>query len=102
MHAPFLDFQGKGRCMKLKYAFENVDMGDEIVFVPVGEQAQEVHGVLKANSSGKEILDLLQEETTEDEIVEKLSKSYEADRDALVSCVRKTMETLRNEGLLSE
>ena len=33
--------------MKLKYTFEAVDMGDEIIFVPVGDKASEVHGVLK-------------------------------------------------------
>ncbi len=88
--------------MKLKYTFEDVEMGEEIIFVPVGEKAQEVHGVLKANAAGKEILSLLQKETTEGEIVETLSQTYGGGRDTLASYVRKTIEALRNAGLLSE
>ena len=39
--------------MRLKHFFETIDMGDEIIMVPVGASAQQVHGVIKLNESGR-------------------------------------------------
>ena len=69
--------------MKLKYAFEIVNMGEEQVAVPVGENAGNLSGVLKLNPEGAEILDMLKQDTTEDNIVNVLSTKYENDRDEL-------------------
>ena len=67
--------------MKLKYRFENVEMDDEIVCVPVGNGANSVQGVLKTNHEGKEVLDLLQEETTEEAVVNALHTKYSNELD---------------------
>ena len=88
--------------MKLKYDFESIDMGDEIIFVPVGDGARQVHGVLKLNAEGKEILDLLKEKTTEHDIINELSAKYENDRQTLVNYVRKIIHTLQEAGLIEE
>lgn len=88
--------------MKLKYQFETVDMGEEIVAVPVGKDAERIHGVLKLNQSGKEILDLLSKEATEAFIIEKLTKKYDNDHNALSSNVYHFIEELRTLGLIDE
>ena len=88
--------------MKLKYDFESVDVGDEIIFVPVGEGASQVHGVLKLNAEGKEILDLLKENTTETDIINTLSAKYENERQILANYVRKIVHTLQDAGLIEE
>ena len=88
--------------MKLKYTFEAVDMGDEIVCVPVGEGASEMHGVLKINKEGQEILELLKEETTEEQIVNTLAAKYQNDRTVLIEYVRNTIDSLRGAGLITE
>ena len=88
--------------MKLKYSFETVDMGNEIILVPVGEGAEKVHGVVKLNHEGREILELLKEETSEEAIVSSLANKYENDRATLMSYVLKAIENLRNYGLLTE
>ena len=88
--------------MKLKYTFENVNMGDEIISVPVGDGASEVHGVLKMNESGREIMELLQDETTEEKILDYLTAKYENSREELAVNVRETIAKLREAGLIAE
>ena len=81
--------------MKLKYTFEAVDLGDEKILVPVGEDAAQVKGVFKMNPEGAEIVELLKNEVTEEQIVEYLEKKYENDRDSLQRNVRKVVNVLR-------
>ena len=88
--------------MKLKNTFESVDMGDEIIMVPVGKSAEQVHGVLKLNEAGQEIVELLAGETSEEEIVRSLSGKYENDAETLKKYVRQVVETLRSNDLIEE
>lgn len=88
--------------MKLKYTLEAVDMGDEIIVIPIGEGASEVQGVLKINKEGQEILDLLKEETTEEAIVFTLSNKYENDHKELERYVHIAIERLTSAGLLTQ
>lgn len=88
--------------MKLRYVFENVDMGNEIISVPVGDGANNVHGVIKLNKEGKEILELLKEDITEQQIVKKLTEKYENDSATLEKWVSNVIKTLRAANLLEE
>ena len=88
--------------MKLKYTFEAVDMGDEIIFVPVGAGAAEVSGVLKLNAEGQEIADMLKVDTTPEKTVDALAAKYENDRATLAKYVSGVVAQLRDAGLLEE
>ncbi len=88
--------------MKLKYSFEAINMGEEIIFVPVGEGSAQVHGVLKLNPQGQEILELLEKETTIDQIVETLSAKYNNSKNDLVDYVNSVLDVLRDANLLNE
>ena len=88
--------------MKLKGTFEPVDMGDEIVMVPVGKTAGKVQGIVKLDPGGKEILDLLTAYDDEDEVVRELSKKYENDAKTLKAYVSKVAAVLRDNGLTEE
>ena len=88
--------------MKLKYTFESIDMGDEIVAVPVGEGADKVRGMLKLNKEGLEILELLKDDMTEEEILKRLSDKYNNDRDTLITYIRKVTSLLKNADLIEE
>ena len=88
--------------MKLKYTFENVNMGDEIVSVPVGEAANAVRGILKMNNSGKEIIDLLKEDTTEEKILNHLMSKYDNNKDDLLANIREIIDILRKAELITE
>lgn len=88
--------------MKFKCEFETVDMGEEIILVPVGDRASEIHGVLKLNESGKEIVDFLQEDTSLDMIIDSLLTKYKNDRNEITAYVCKTIKKLKAADLILE
>lgn len=88
--------------MKMKCTFEAVDMGSEVIAVPVGNGADQVHGVLKLNKAGLEIVDMLGKDTTTEEIISKLTSKYKNDADTIAKYVRDIVELLRNNNLIEE
>lgn len=85
--------------MKLKYAFETMELDDHIVAVPVGEGAKEFRGVVKLNESAAEIFNLFREETTEEKVVTELQKKHD-DEPNLPVFVHEVVEYLAHEGIL--
>ncbi|MCR4621540.1 MAG: PqqD family protein [Clostridiales bacterium] len=88
--------------MKCKYIFEKMELDGEIVAVPVGESAAELHAVLNVNEEAMRILELLREETTEDGIVAQLLKEYAGEKEEIAGLVSAYIDQLRQEGLLEE
>ncbi len=88
--------------MKSKYTFEKMELDGEIVAVPVGEGAAELHAVLNVNEEAMRILELLQEETTEENIVAQLMKEYEGKKEDIAPLVSAYIRQLFQEGLLEE
>jgi len=88
--------------MKSKYTFEKMELDGEIVAVPVGEGAAELHAVLNVNEEAMRILELLQEETTEENIVAQLMKEYEGKKEEIAPLVSEYIRQLFQEGLLEE
>lgn len=88
--------------MKMKYMFEMVDMGNEVIAVPIGNGAENVHGVLKLNKEALEIVELLRAETTEEQIINTLAGKYENDRQTLSDYVQQVIAVLRNTGLVED
>ena len=86
--------------MKLKTNFEIVDMGDEIIAVPVGEGSEKIRGVLKLNKAGAELLEYITKGMLEGDIVDALSKKYDNDRSTLMSDVQEMIIALKDAGLL--
>ncbi len=88
--------------MKLKCNFENIDMQDEIISVPVGQDANKIQGVLKLNQSGAEIIDILKDNVTIEQIVDKLSAQYRDDKGTLTTYVMTFIDKLKSNGLIEE
>lgn len=89
--------------MKSKYNFEQMELDGEIVAVPVGDNASELHAVLNLNEEAMRILELLKEETTEEKIVAQLQTEYEGStKEEIKPLVRAFVDQLRQEGLLEE
>lgn len=86
--------------MRLKYEFEIVDVGDEKVAVPVGEGADQLHGVIKLNEEGFEIFNLLQDNTTLEEIISLLEKKYSDNSDEIASFVKNFINKLEQINVL--
>ena len=88
--------------MKLKCEFETTELGDEIIAVPVGDNARSFGGVLNLNDSAAAILKLLQKDTTVEKIVSALLEEYEGTTEEMTAVVEKFIDKLRKENLLSE
>ena len=88
--------------MKLKYEFETVDMGDEIIMVPIGQSTEQIHGVIRLNKEGREILDLLTNIISEDEVVDQLTCKYDNDRETIAEYVKSVIAVLRENHLIEE
>ena len=88
--------------MKSKYLFEKMELDGEIVGVPVGESASELHAVLNLNEEAMRILELLREETTEQEVIAQLLKEYDSTKEEIAPLVHEFIGQLRHEGFLEE
>ena len=87
--------------MKLKYHFETVTIGNKLQMIPMGSEA--FNGVITVNETMKDIMDLLVEEHTEDEVVSALLEQYEGvSSEEMLDTVRKICADLRKEGLLAD
>lgn len=75
--------------------------GSNIV-VPVGKAGEIFNGMITLNESGAFFWECLKEETTVDEIVEKILDEYEIDEQTAKQDVEKFINMLRKNNLLDE
>ena len=88
--------------MKCKYMIEKMELDGEIIGVPVGDNASELHAVLNLNEEAMRILELLRDETTEQAVVAQLLKEYDGSEAKIAGAVHSFIDQLRQEGLLEE
>lgn len=88
--------------MKLKYTLEIVNMGDELIAVPVGENASKLQGVVKVNKEGREILEMLNQDVTEEKIVTQLGQTYDNSPEELGVLVHNFICKLKSFDLLDD
>ena len=62
--------------MKLKYELEIMNVNDEIVAVPVGNNASQFNGMIKLNKESKDILELIKKFDNPTDLHEELCKIY--------------------------
>lgn len=86
--------------MKLRCKLEGIDMGDEIIAVPVGSGSSEVKGVLRLNNSANTIVQLLTDEISKEQIVSRLVDDYEDDSKSIDIYVQEVLSLLNDAGLL--
>ena len=86
--------------MRLKYTFDTMDLDNEIVAIPIGEGADQYHGVIKLNETAAHIFELLKNDVTEEEIVEALEKDYSVSREIIVADVRRYIDAFQAKGML--
>ncbi len=87
--------------MKLKYQMEVMNIDDFPIAVPV-DCGDEFRGVLHMNGTTQDILKCLESDVTEEEIVASLQQEYDATEEQLRHSVRKVVDILRENKLLTE
>ncbi len=87
--------------MKLRYEFSVMKMGDEYNAVAVGENAEGFNGMLRMNDVSAEILELLKDETTPEEVHRILRERYPDSTDQEIGeALAAFLTQLSREGLL--
>lgn len=86
--------------MKLKDGFVTHEMGGEQVMVATG--STNFSGIVRSNPTAAYIVDCLKQETTKDEIVEKMLAKYDASAEVITADVDKILAKLRSIGALDE
>ena len=86
--------------MKAKYSFEMMDLDDGLVAVPVGNGAENFHGVLRVNETAAAVLKLLKQETTEEQIVDSLKQEYSGNQTEITAYVHEFIRKLIEEGIV--
>ncbi len=87
--------------MHLKCDFEVMELNEEKIAVPVGENAAAFNGVIKLNDTAVSILNLLKKETSAEAIVDALLAEYDADRDTVEKDVEKYIVEFTNAGVIT-
>ncbi len=86
--------------MKLKYTFDVVTIAGEIIAVPL-DSTGKFNGVININETMKDIMDLLVEDRTEEELTIAMMQKYEnISQEELESSIHKICCKLKNEGIL--
>ena len=86
--------------MKLNKNFVIHKTDEETVLVPVGNA--DFSGIVTGNQTFGEILELISEETTLQEVVAKLSDKYTAEADVIQKDVERTISSLKEIGAVDE
>lgn len=86
--------------MKLNDNFLTQDIDDTQVMVATGDT--KFNGIVRSNRTAAEIVNLLKEETTRDEVLDKMCAKYDEKREVIAADVDNVIATLRKVGALDE
>ena len=88
--------------MKIKSGFAKRNIAGSDIVVPVGENASRFNGMITLNETGSFFWDCLSQETTKEEVVEKVLEIYEVGREKAEADFDKFTAMLKENGLLEE
>lgn len=92
----------KGMVERVRATGEMVlrEIAGEYLLIPTGETALKIHGMVTLSESGLLLWKKLQEECTEESLVEAILAEYEVDRETAQADVRDFLGQLEKAGLL--
>ncbi len=88
--------------MKIKSGFAKRNIAGSEIVVPVGENASRFNGMITLNETGSFFWDCLSQETTKEEVVERVLEIYEVGREKAEADFDKFTAMLKENGLLEE
>lgn len=86
--------------MKLRPEFITHRTGERQVMVSVGGSG--FHGVVQSNKTAAEIIDLLKQEVTREQLIREMRRKYDAPEAVISDDVDQVLGTLRKIGALEE
>lgn len=88
--------------MKIKNEYIMRKIAGETVIVPVGDAAARFSGMITLNETGEFIWTFLQEENSEDGLLNAMLEEFEVDRDRASADIAFFLEILRKNNMLEE
>lgn len=89
--------------MRIKDGFVLQEVADEYIVVPVAEEAERLHGIIKLNETGALIWKCLsQKDLSHEEIERKLISEYNIELGKAASDINAFVEKIREMGCLDE
>lgn len=86
--------------MKLKDAFLTYESDGEHLTVSTG--GTEFNGLIRSNNTAAFIVECLKENTTQEQILDKMAEKYDAPKDVMAKDLSRIIDTLNNLGVLDE
>jgi len=87
--------------MKIKDGFMLREVAEQWVVIPLGERVVEFNGLISLNESGAFLWRLLQQEASEEDLVQALLAEYDIDEDAARADVREFIRDISQRSLLA-
>ncbi len=88
--------------MKLKKGFCTQRISDGQVMVPTSEADTDFRGIVRNNETAAFVVDLLKNETSEDQIMQALCDEYDGNPDKMRKDLYDVLDKLREIGALEE
>ena len=86
--------------MKLKYVFKTAENDDSIIAVPSVVDEERFSNIIRLNESAAEIFNILQNDVSEEAVIEFLMKKYDVSYERMSIYIHKFIERLEKENLL--
>lgn len=86
--------------MRIKDGFVLREVAGQIMVIATGEASKDFHGMIRLNSTGKDIWQGLQEGMSEEEMIEKLRTKYEIDEESAKQDVKEFLAKMAEMGFL--
>ena len=88
--------------MKLKDGFCTQKIARGQVMVPVAKADTEFRGIVRSNETAAFVVDCLKEETTREDILNKLKDTYDAPEDVMAKDMDSVIDKLRSIDAIAE
>ncbi len=88
--------------MKIKSGFEIVNVADDYMLVPVGDQMEQFSGTVVLNEVSAFLLGLMKNDISKEELIKALTAEYDVDEDTARADVDKTLEKMIEIGIIYE
>ena len=88
--------------MKVSSDFISREIAGEFMLVPVGSAAASFNGLISLNEIGNFIFNALKDESTKDDVIDKILSEYEIDRQTAETDLEDFLDQLRKVGALVE
>lgn len=88
--------------MKIKEGFVLRKVADSWMAVPIGKMAGKIQGLIALNETAADIWNILQEDHTEEEVVNILTLHYDEKPEVLLENVKEFVKELDRRGMLDK